>query len=54
MNFFADEQAAELRECFFESAEEILQAMNDAGLQSRRASGRRGIASAMCGGPSIR
>src|SRR5579872_3232785 len=33
MNFFSDEQAAELRECFFESADEILQAMNDAGLQ---------------------
>lgn len=33
MTFFSDEQAAELRECFFESAEEILQAMNDAGLR---------------------
>ena len=32
MNFFSDERAAELREIFFESAEEILQAMNEAGL----------------------
>jgi two-component system, chemotaxis family, sensor kinase CheA len=32
VNFFSDERAAELREIFFESAEEILQAMNEAGL----------------------
>ena len=32
MSFPSDEQAAELRELFFESAEEILQGMNEAGL----------------------
>ncbi|HTZ74962.1 MAG TPA: chemotaxis protein CheA [Candidatus Aquilonibacter sp.] len=32
MSFFSDEHAAELRELFFESAEELLQGMNDAGL----------------------
>ena len=32
MTFPSDEQAAELRELFFESAEEILQRMNEAGL----------------------
>ncbi len=32
MTFPSDEQAAELRELFFESAEEILQGMNEAGL----------------------
>jgi two-component system, chemotaxis family, sensor kinase CheA len=32
VSFFSDEQAAELRALFFESAEEHLQAMNDAGL----------------------
>ncbi|MFY9531003.1 MAG: chemotaxis protein CheA [Candidatus Acidiferrales bacterium] len=32
MNFFSDERAAELREIFFESAEELLQAMNDSGM----------------------
>ncbi|HKV04953.1 MAG TPA: chemotaxis protein CheA [Candidatus Acidoferrales bacterium] len=32
MNFPSDEQASELRELFFESAEEILQGMNEAGL----------------------
>ncbi len=32
MSFFSDERAAELREIFFESAAELLQAMNDAGL----------------------
>ena len=33
MNFFPDERAAELRELFFESAEELLQELNEAGLQ---------------------
>ena len=32
MTFPSDEQASELRELFFESAEEILQRMNEAGL----------------------
>jgi chemotaxis protein histidine kinase CheA len=32
VSFPSDEQAAELRELFFESAEEILQGMNEAGL----------------------
>ena len=32
MTFFPDERAAELRDLFFESAAEILQAMNEAGL----------------------
>ncbi len=32
MTFFRDERASELRELFFESSEEILQAMNEAGL----------------------
>ena len=32
MSFFSDEHAAELRELFFESAEEILQGINEAGL----------------------
>ena len=32
MSFFSDEHAAELRELFFESAEELLQGMNEAGL----------------------
>ena len=32
MSFFSDEHAAELRELFFESANEILQGMNEAGL----------------------
>ncbi len=32
MNFLPDDRASELRELFFESAAEILQAMNDAGL----------------------
>ena len=33
MSFPSDEQASELRELFFESAEEILQGMNEAGLR---------------------
>ncbi len=32
MSFFSEEQAAELRELFFESSQEILQELNDAGL----------------------
>jgi two-component system chemotaxis sensor kinase CheA len=32
VSFFSEEQAAELRELFFESAQEILQELNDAGL----------------------
>ncbi len=32
MNFFPDERAAELRELFFESAQELLQDLNEAGL----------------------
>ena len=32
MTFLPDDRASELRELFFESAAEILQAMNDAGL----------------------
>jgi two-component system, chemotaxis family, sensor kinase CheA len=33
MNFFSDERAAEMRELFFESAAEQLQALNEGGLQ---------------------
>jgi two-component system chemotaxis sensor kinase CheA len=33
MNFFGDERAAELRDLFFESAEDLLQAMNEGGLE---------------------
>ena len=33
MNFFPDERAAELRELFFESAQELLQELNEAGLE---------------------
>ena len=33
MNFFSDERASELRELFFESAQELLQELNDAGLE---------------------
>jgi len=33
MNFFPDERASELRELFFESAQELLQEMNEAGLE---------------------
>jgi two-component system, chemotaxis family, sensor kinase CheA len=32
MNFFSDERAAELRELFFETAQELLQELNEAGL----------------------
>lgn len=32
MNFFSDDRAAELRELFFETAEELLQELNEAGL----------------------
>ena len=33
MNFFPEERSAELRELFFESAQELLQQLNDAGLK---------------------
>ena len=33
MNFFPEEHSAELRELFFESAQELLQRLNDAGLE---------------------
>ncbi|MGB6431519.1 MAG: chemotaxis protein CheA [Candidatus Acidiferrales bacterium] len=33
MNFFSEEQAAELRELMYESSEELLQSLNDAGLE---------------------
>ena len=33
MNFFADERSAELRELFFESAQELLQQLNEGGLE---------------------
>ncbi len=33
MSFFSDERASELRELFFESAQELLQALNDEGLE---------------------
>jgi len=33
VNFFADERSAELRELFFESAQELLQQLNEAGLE---------------------
>ncbi len=33
MNFFPDERAAELRELFFESAQELLQELNEAGIE---------------------
>ncbi|ABF40772.1 CheA signal transduction histidine kinase [Candidatus Koribacter versatilis Ellin345] len=36
MSFFSDERAAELRDLFFESAQELLQALNDEGLELER------------------
>ncbi|HXO37435.1 MAG TPA: hypothetical protein VN872_02290 [Candidatus Acidoferrum sp.] len=33
MNFFSDDHAAELRELFFETATELLQALNEEGLE---------------------
>ena len=45
MNFLSDDHAAELRELFFESAEEILQGMNEAGLALE---GHPGDAGAAC------
>ena len=33
MSFFSEERAAELRELFFESAQELLQALNEQGLE---------------------
>jgi chemotaxis protein histidine kinase CheA len=32
LNFFSDERAAELRDLFFESAQELLQELNEAGI----------------------
>ena len=32
MNFFPDERVAELRELFFESAQDLLQELNEAGI----------------------
>ena len=32
MNFFSEERAAELRELFFESAQDLLQELNEAGM----------------------
>ncbi len=32
MNFFSDERAAELRDLFFESAQDLLQELNEAGI----------------------
>ena len=39
MSFFSDERASELRELFFESATELLQALNDDGLQLEKRPG---------------
>lgn len=39
MNLFPDDRAAELRELFFESAEELLQQLNELGLQLEKAPG---------------
>ena len=36
MAFFSDERATELRDLFFESAQELLQALNDEGLELER------------------
>ena len=36
MTFFSDERATELRDLFFESAQELLQALNDEGLELER------------------
>ena len=32
MNFFSEERAAELRELFFESSQDLLQELNEAGI----------------------
>jgi two-component system, chemotaxis family, sensor kinase CheA len=39
MSFFSEERAAELREVFFESAQELLQALNEQGLELEKTSG---------------
>lgn len=39
MNFFPEERSAELRELFFESAQELLQQLNDAGLELEKHTG---------------
>ena len=33
MSFFSEERASELRELFFETAQELLQALNDEGME---------------------
>ncbi len=42
MSFFSEERANELRAIFFESAQELLQALNEEGLQPGKSAGRRG------------
>lgn len=39
MSFFSEERAAELRDLFFESAQELLQALNEQGLELEKAPG---------------
>lgn len=39
MSFFSEERAAELRELFFESAQELLQALNEQGLELEKTPG---------------
>ncbi len=39
MNFFSDERAAELRDLFFESAQELLQSLNEQGLELEKCPG---------------
>jgi two-component system, chemotaxis family, sensor kinase CheA len=39
VSFFSEERAAELRELFFESAQELLQALNEQGLELEKSSG---------------
>ena len=36
MSFFSEERAAELKELFFESAQELLQTLNEEGLEMER------------------
>ena len=39
MSFFSEEKASELRELFFESAQELLQALNEEGLELEKRPG---------------
>ena len=39
MSFFSEEKASELRELFFESAQELLQALNQEGLELEKRPG---------------